>query len=202
MRRPLVSSVSWRSGATPERSTTTPGLSRWFLSWGRRSVPPATSLAAAPCCASAWTHSFTLPGRIISNRRTRVLRSWSLGWREYTRSLEGRHDLPREEVHRAQHPRVLQVAEPERAVEVGDAHHVLHALDLADHRVRRADDQEAVEQVVDVGLLGRRDRDGAALLDALVVVAQAERDAHVPARLLGRLAGVGLVVGHVHRALH
>src|SRR6266850_648538 len=198
MRRPVLSAVSWRSGATPERSTTTPGLSRWFLSWGRRSVPPATSLAAAPCCCSACTHSFTLPGRIISNRRTGV----SSRLREYTRSPERGHDLAREQIHRAQHARVLEVAEPERAVEVGDAHHVPHALDLTDHRVRRADDQEAVEQVVDVGLLGRRHRDGAALLHALVVVTQAERHAHVPARLLGGGARVGLVVGHVDRALH
>ncbi len=45
MRRPLPSAARTRSSATPERSTTWAGLSRPFFIWGRRSVPPATSLA-------------------------------------------------------------------------------------------------------------------------------------------------------------
>src|SRR2546428_14044037 len=104
------------------------------------------------------------------------------------------HHLARERLHRAQHAGVLEVAEPERAVEVRDADGLLDALDLAHAGVRGADDEVAVEEVVDRGLLGRRHGDGAALLDALVVVAQAQRDAHVPARLLGRRARVGVVV--------
>src|SRR5262245_60959767 len=57
-------------------------------------------------------------------------------------------NLAGESLHRAHHARVLEVAEPEAAVEVCDPDLVLHALDLADHRVGRADDQEAIEQVV------------------------------------------------------
>src|SRR5262245_34928125 len=65
-----------RSGATPDRSTTQAGLSRLFLSWGRRSVPPATSFASDPRALSTRTHSSTLPGSSISNRRTRP--PWNL----------------------------------------------------------------------------------------------------------------------------
>src|SRR5262249_45258805 len=108
-----------------------------------------------------------------------------------------RQDLARETLHRAHHARMLQVAEPEAAVEVRDAHHLFDPLDLADHRVRRADDQETIEQVVGVGLLGRRYRDRAAALDALVLIAQRERDAHVPAGLLGGGPRVGLAFGDV-----
>ena len=79
---------------------------------------------------------------------------------------------------------------------------LLHALDLADAGVGRADDEIAVEQVVDVGLGRRRHRDRVAVLHALVVVAQAQRHPHVPARLLGGVARVGLVLRHVDRALH
>src|SRR5206468_3404201 len=75
------------------------------------------------------------------------------------------------------------------------------ALDLADAGVRCADDEEAIEEVVDVGLGRRRHRHRVALLDALVVVAQAERDAHVPAGLLGGRPGIGDAVCDVHRAL-
>src|SRR5258705_9051633 len=63
-------------------------------------------------------------------------------------------DLPRKPFHRAHHARVLHIPEPEAAVEVRDPHHLFDALDLTDHRIRRADDQEAVEQVVGIGLLG------------------------------------------------
>src|SRR5262249_3789829 len=98
--------------------------------------------------------------------------------------------------------RVLQIAEPEAAVEVGDAHHLLDPRDLADHRVRRADDQEAIEQIVDIGFLWRRHRDRAAALDALVLVAQRQRDAHVPARLFGGGPRAGLAPGDEARALH
>src|SRR5205814_7497971 len=82
---------------------------------------------------------------------------------------EGRHDLARERLHRAQHARVLEVAEPERAVEVRDPDGLLDPLDLPHAGVGRADDEVAVEQLVDAGLLRRRHRDGAAVLDALVV---------------------------------
>src|SRR3989442_1867875 len=117
------------------------------------------------------------------------------------RSAKRRHDLAGEELHRAQHPRVLDVAEPEAAVEVRDAHELADAPDLADAGVRRADDEETIEEVVDVGLGRRRHRDRVALLDALVVVAQAERDAHVPARLLGGGPRIGDAVRDVDRAL-
>src|SRR5438270_290943 len=116
-------------------------------------------------------------------------------------STKRRHDLPGEAFHRAHHARVLEIAEPEATVEVRDADHLLDALDLTDHRVRRADDQEAVEQIVDVGLLRRRHRDRAALLDTLVLVAERERYAHVPARLFGRRPRLGLAFGHVDGAL-
>src|SRR5262249_9102103 len=116
-------------------------------------------------------------------------------------SAKGRHDLAGKELHRAQHTRVLDVAEPEAAVEVRDPHQLPDAPDLADAGVRRADDEEAVEEVVDAGLGRRRHRDRVALLDALVVVAQAERDAHVPAGLLGGRPGIGDAVRDVDRAL-
>src|SRR2546425_9213334 len=117
-------------------------------------------------------------------------------------SAERRHHLAGEELHRAQHARVREIAEPEAAVEVRDAHELPDALDLTDARVRRPDDQEAVQEVVEVGLLGRRHRDGAASLHALVVVAQAERHPHVPAGLLGGGPRVGLAVCHIDRSLH
>ncbi len=117
-------------------------------------------------------------------------------------SAERRHHLAGEELHRAQHARVREIAEPEAAVEVRDAHELPDALDLTDARVRRPDDQEAVQEVVEVGLLRRRHRDGAASLHALVVVAQAERHPHVPAGLLGGGPRVGVAVRHVDGALH
>src|SRR5262249_17215389 len=86
--------------------------------------------------------------------------------------LKRRQDFAREALHRLHHACVLEVAEPEAAVEVRDAHHLLDALDLADHRVGRADDQEAVEQIVGVRLLRRRHGNRAALFDALVLVAE------------------------------
>src|SRR5437868_13586972 len=46
--------------------------------------------------------------------------------------LEGRHDVPREPPHRAQHLVLRDVAEPEAAVEVVDLHGFLQALDLLD----------------------------------------------------------------------
>src|SRR6266478_1230118 len=96
---------------------------------------------------------------------------------------------------------MLEVAEPEAAIEVRDAHQLLDALDLTDARVRGADDQEAVQQVVDVGLLRRGHGNGAPALHALVVVAQGERHPHVPARFLGGGARVGIAVRDIDRAL-
>ena len=49
MRRPPSgASEMVRSSATAERSTTQPGLRTPFLSWGKRSVPPATTLVSGP----------------------------------------------------------------------------------------------------------------------------------------------------------
>src|SRR5262249_58769726 len=84
------------------------------------------------------------------------------------------HDLARERLHGAKHPRMLEIAEPERAVEVRDPDGGLDALDLPDAGLRRADDQIAIEQVVDARLARSGHRDGAPGLDALVVVAQAQ----------------------------
>src|SRR5262249_59932969 len=69
---PLPASIE-RRRATPERSITRAGLSKPFLSWGSRSVPPASSLDSGPPLARALMHSSTLSGRISSNRRTRGL---------------------------------------------------------------------------------------------------------------------------------
>src|SRR5262249_32446035 len=113
-----------------------------------------------------------------------------------------RQDLPGEALHRAHDARVLEVAEPEAAVEVRDAHDLLDALDLTDHRVRGPDDEEAVQQVVDVRLLRRRHGNRTAMLHALVLVAQRERYTKVPAAVLGGRAGVGRALRHVDRALH
>ncbi len=68
-----------RTRAIPERSTTTAGLSTPFFIWGRRSVPPATSLACAPRSARIFRQSSRLFGRARSNRRISV--SWGLGAR-------------------------------------------------------------------------------------------------------------------------
>src|SRR5262249_16010606 len=111
------------------------------------------------------------------------------------------HDLAREELHGAQDARVLQIAEPEAAVEVRDADHLLDALDLPDAGLRRADDQVALKQVVDGRLLGTGPGNGAPPLPLLVVVTQAQRHAHVPARLLGRRPRVRLAVRYVDGAL-
>src|SRR5438445_10349882 len=92
---------------------------------------------------------------------------------------------------------MLEIAEPEATVEVRDADHLLDALDLTDHRVRRADDQEAVEQIVDVGLLRRRHPDRAAVLDTLVLVPERDGYAHVTARPFGRRPRLRLAFGHV-----
>src|SRR5262245_64278189 len=113
-----------------------------------------------------------------------------------------RQDLPGEALHRAHDPRWLEVPEPEAAVEGRDAHNLLDALDLTDHRVRGPDDEEAVQQVVDVRLLRRRHGNRAAMLHPLVMVAQRERYPHVPAGLLDGRAGVGRALRHVDRALH
>src|SRR5262245_12254571 len=124
-------------------------------------------------------------------------------WPPRSRPLaKRRQDLPGEALHRAHDARVLEVAEPEAAVEVRDAHDLLDALDLTDHRVRGPDNEEAVQQVVDVRLLRRRHGNRAAMLHALVLVAQRERYPHVPAGLLGGRAGVGRALSHVDRALH
>src|SRR5262245_48834859 len=72
-RPPPSASCTVRNSATPERSTTQPGLSRPFLSWGRRSVPPATTFVSGPRRARISRHSSTLPGKASSNRRTRSL---------------------------------------------------------------------------------------------------------------------------------
>ena len=73
IRRPDPLAVaSCRSWLTPDRSTTQPVRSMPFLSWGRRSVPPATSFASGPRSASVRTHSSTLLGITRSNRRTRL----------------------------------------------------------------------------------------------------------------------------------
>src|SRR5262245_50013537 len=54
----------------PERSITQGGFSRPFLSWGRRSVPPATTLASPPRSPRVFRQSSTLRGKASSNRRT------------------------------------------------------------------------------------------------------------------------------------
>src|SRR5215472_18150825 len=106
-----------------------------------------------------------------------------------TRLPKRGQDLPGEALHRAHDARVLEVAEPEAAVEVRDTHDLLDALDLTDHRVRGPDNEEAVQQIVDVRLLRRRHGNRAAMLHALVLVAQRERYPHVPAGLLDGRAG-------------
>ena len=95
---------------------------------------------------------------------------------------------------------MLEIAEPEAAVEVGDAHQIADARNLADAGVGRPDDQEAVQEVVGVRLVGRGHGDGASALHALAVVAQAQGHSHVPARLLGGGPGIGVTVRHVERA--
>ena len=83
-----------------------------------------------------------------------------------------------------------------------DAHHFLQALDLAYALVGRADAQIAVEQFVDTRLAFGDDGHGLAVFDLLIAVTQAHRHAHVPARVLGRVARIGVVLRDVNRALH
>src|SRR5215813_13036845 len=66
------------------------------------------------------------------------------------RSASGdcRHHLAGEALHRAQHPLLLQVAEPEAAVEVRDPHQLLQSPDMADTGIGRADHQEVLEEVL------------------------------------------------------
>src|SRR5262245_25538771 len=117
-------------------------------------------------------------------------------------SGNGGHDLFREALHRAQHALVLQVAEPEVAVEMRDAHFLLQAPDLADAGVGRPDDEHVLEQLFLGGLLLSRNRNGDAFLHALLLVAQAQRYPHVPARVLNGVTRVGGAVRDVYRSLH
>src|SRR5687768_812350 len=98
-------------------------------------------------------------------------------------SLERGHHLFREEFHRAQHPPMLQIAEPEATIEMADPHQLLHPFDLTDTGVGRANDEEARQEVVGLGFLVARHSDGAATFDALVAMAQTQRYPHIPARL-------------------
>src|SRR3989442_12915425 len=141
-------------------------MSPWGLAW-ERAAPGEPAIRAAVSSATSASATTRLPFMAPPLR-------------------EGRHDLARERLNSAQHACVLEVAEPERGVEVRYADALLDPLDLPHAGVGGGDDEVAVEQLVDAGLLRCRHRVGAALLDALVVVAQAQRDAHVPARLLGR----------------
>src|SRR5215510_12283182 len=89
--------------------------------------PPLVNFKARGSAASVWL--YTTPSRKCPHCAGRSGRT--------ARPLAKRgQDLAGEALHRAHHAGMLHVAEPEAAVEVGDAHHLLDPLDLTDHRVR------------------------------------------------------------------
>src|ERR1700716_4160753 len=97
---------------------------------------------------------------------------------------------------------MLHVTEPRAAFEMRNSDHVLEAGDLADDRVGRANHQETIEQIVGIWLIRHGHRDRSPALYAFILVAQAERHAHIPARFFSSVSGISEVVGHIHRALH
>src|SRR5688572_6637797 len=116
--------------------------------------------------------------------------------------IECWHHFFREQLHRAQHALLVEITEAEVAVEIRDAHRLVDALDLADAGLRRADDEVFLDELLERRLGLARHGDGVAVLHFLVVVAQGERHPHVPARVLGGVARIGLVLRHVARLLH
>src|SRR5688500_10800771 len=61
--------------------------------------------------------------------------------------VERGHDFLREQLHGLQHALLVEVAEAEVAIEIRDAHGLVDALDLANARLRRADDEVVLDEL-------------------------------------------------------
>src|ERR1700730_17910177 len=96
----------------------------------------------------------------FTSRRAKVAcgSTWCPSGARAATSAERGHDFAREQLHRLEHTRVLEVAEPEAAVEVADANHLFESLDLTYDGFGGADHQEAIQQVIRVWLIRHRHR--------------------------------------------
>jgi hypothetical protein len=96
---------------------------------------------------------------------------------------------------------MLQIAKPEAAIEMADPHQFLHSFDLAYTGIRRANDQEARQEVIGLRFLVTRHGDGTAAFDALVAMAETQRHPHIPARFFCGSPRIGLVIRHIDGTL-
>src|SRR4051794_15274686 len=93
-----------------------------------RSQTPAMGARGESSCAAAWPGARSVETRTTTTgKRERSIWGARVGT-SCAALLEGRHHLTRKQLHRPEHPLLVQVAEPEAAVEVADAHEFLDAL--------------------------------------------------------------------------
>ncbi len=60
-----------------------------------------------------------------------------------------------------------------------DTHGVLHGLNALNTRVRRSNDQKAIQEILNAGFVLKRNRDGMAHLHPFAIVAQAQHNGDV-----------------------
>ncbi len=112
-----------------------------------------------------------------------ILKGWHYG---FTKQPHGAQDLS-----------LFHIPKPKATVEVVDTHGVLHGLNALDASVWRANDQKAVQEILNAGFVLKRNRNGMAMFHPFAIVAQAQGDAHIPTGLLNCFAGVSLAIGNI-----